>query len=81
MTPNNDEVICPNCVHQFRAIPQNVQQLMLDAGFKPPFTTPPQRKPLTDEQINALFEDGLAFKPYTKIVREIEVAHGIKELA
>ena len=43
MTPNNDEVICPNCVHQFRAIPQNVQQLMLDAGFKPPFTTPPQR--------------------------------------
>lgn len=23
--PNNDEVICPNCVHQFRAIPVNVQ--------------------------------------------------------
>jgi hypothetical protein len=22
---NNDEVICPNCVHQFRAIPVNVQ--------------------------------------------------------
>ena len=43
MTPNNDEVICPNCAHQFRAIPQNVQQLMLDVGFKPPFTTPPQR--------------------------------------
>ena len=24
-TPNMDEVICPNCAHQFRAIPQNVQ--------------------------------------------------------
>jgi len=23
---NNDEVICPNCVHQFRAIPVNVQE-------------------------------------------------------
>lgn len=23
--PNDDEVICPNCVHQFRAIPPNVQ--------------------------------------------------------
>ena len=22
---NNDEVICPNCAHQFRAIPVNVQ--------------------------------------------------------
>ena len=22
---NNDHVICPNCVHQFRAIPVNVQ--------------------------------------------------------
>lgn len=23
--PNNDEVICPKCCHQFRAIPVNVQ--------------------------------------------------------
>jgi hypothetical protein len=23
---NDDEVICPNCVHQFRAIPVNVQE-------------------------------------------------------
>jgi hypothetical protein len=23
--PNNDEVICPQCCHQFRAIPVNVQ--------------------------------------------------------
>jgi hypothetical protein len=26
MHTNNDEVICPNCVTQFRAIPVNVQQ-------------------------------------------------------
>jgi len=28
MEVNNDEVICPNCVTQFRAIPVNVQDLM-----------------------------------------------------
>ena len=38
---NNSEVICPACTHQFRAIPEDVQRLMLDAGFEPPFTTPP----------------------------------------
>ena len=44
--PNNDEVICPKCVHQFRAIPENVQRLMLDAGFEPPFNKPaPQAEP------------------------------------
>lgn len=26
--PNNDEVICPGCVHQFRAIPVNVQDAL-----------------------------------------------------
>ena len=41
--PNNDEVICPKCTHQFRAIPASVQRLMLDAGFEPPFTAPPAR--------------------------------------
>jgi hypothetical protein len=53
---NLDHVICPNCVHQFRAIPKNVQRLMLDASFEPPFTTPPQRTwvGLTDEEISAL---------------------------
>jgi hypothetical protein len=34
-------VICPECSHQFRAIPCDVQRLMLDAGFEPPFTAPP----------------------------------------
>ncbi|MBK5203885.1 MAG: hypothetical protein JJD98_00300 [Polaromonas sp.] len=38
--PNDDHVICPNCCNQFRAIPVNVQRLMLSAGFEPPFTHP-----------------------------------------
>jgi hypothetical protein len=42
MTTDDNHVICPNCVHQFVAIPESVQKLMLDAGFEPPFTTPPQ---------------------------------------
>lgn len=40
--PNSDEVICPDCAHQFRAIHVNVQRLMLDAGFEPPFTAAPK---------------------------------------
>jgi hypothetical protein len=35
-------VICPACCSQFRAIPPDVQRLMLDAGFEPPFTAPPR---------------------------------------
>ncbi len=34
---DNTKVICPNCVHQFRAIPVQVQQLMLSVGLEPPF--------------------------------------------
>lgn len=34
---SNDGVICPGCAHQFRAIPVNVQALLLLAGFSPPF--------------------------------------------
>jgi hypothetical protein len=39
--PDSACVICPECSHQFRAIPCDVQRLMLDAGFEPPFTAPP----------------------------------------
>lgn len=37
ITQNNDEVICPKCVHQFRAIPVNIQKMLLSAGYEPPF--------------------------------------------
>ena len=56
--PNNDEVICPACCTQFRAIPVNVQQLLLDAGFEPPFKPTPQQQPrLTDDEIFDIGED------------------------
>ena len=46
----------------------------------PLYTAPPQRKPLTDEQIESLLmnwpEDGIAFFEFA---RAIEAAHGIKE--
>jgi hypothetical protein len=45
----------------------------------PLYTTPPQRNPLTDEEIGAILEDTNAFgtRLYT-FARAIEAAHGIK---
>jgi hypothetical protein len=42
------------------------------------YTTPPQRKPLTDEQIEQLEQDTCAME-FPETVRAIEAAHGIKE--
>jgi hypothetical protein len=72
---NTDHVICPNCVHQFRAIPQNVQKLMLASGFEPPFTTPPQRTwvGLTDEDYKVLREGVVKQgKPIAWMIEQIE---------
>jgi hypothetical protein len=44
---DDTKVICPECCHQFRAIPVQVQRLMLDAGFEPPFAAKPA--PVTAE--------------------------------
>ena len=47
---------------------------------EPLYTTPPQRKPLTDEEINNL-DKWLEQAPYwrvLKLARAIEAAHGIK---
>lgn len=53
--PNNEHVICPGCAHQFRAIPVQVQQLLLSAGHEPPFLAaqPPREpvQPLSDEDM------------------------------
>ena len=45
------------------------------------YTTPPQRKPLTDEEIGAILEGVNAYgtRLYT-FARAIEAAHGIKEI-
>ena len=50
----------------------------------PLYTIPPQRKPLTDEEITAIFEqfyqhDHPAGWEFTNVCRAIEAAHGIKE--
>ena len=49
-------------------------------GYVPLFTTPPQRKPLTDEQIEAIAKNYALGNPTTPLhfVRAIEAAHGIK---
>ena len=53
--------------------------------WRPLYTHPPQRKPLTDEQIDALWVltpdewDDCNFVLYARITRIIEAAHGIKE--
>ena len=48
---------------------------------QPLYTTPPQRKPLTDEEIGdefVRFQVGGMFTPFLYAVRAIEAAHGIK---
>ncbi len=49
---DNYLVICPECVHQFRAIPVQVQQLMTSVGLEPPFTGPSALTPT--ENVNGL---------------------------
>ena len=49
---------------------------------QPLYTTPPQRKPLTDEEIILIVADCASSHQHTDIhfARAIEAAHGIKEL-
>ena len=51
-------------------------------GSWPLYTTPPQRKPLTDEEIILIVADCASSHQHTDIhfARAIEAAHGIKEL-
>jgi hypothetical protein len=43
----------------------------------PLYTTPPQRKPLTDEEITKIFSTTKGFDFYLNFARAIEAAHGI----
>ena len=51
----------------------------LDSGFIPLYTTPPTRKPLSDNELLRIFEKmpstGMGY--YTTFARAIEQAHGI----
>lgn len=52
----------------------------LNEPMKPLYTTPPQRKPMTDEEIErACVPLGAAMLSFTEVARAIEAAHGIKE--
>ena len=56
-----------------------------DGCTVPLYTTPSQRKPLTDEEIDCLWSQSLAdtegetWLPLREFARAIEAAHGIKE--
>ena len=52
-----------------------------DGCTVPLYTTPPQRKPLTDEQIDHIAKNYALNNPTTPLhfARAIEAAHGIKE--
>ena len=43
----------------------------------PLYTAPPQRKPLTDEEIDSIWDSEKAFADIYAIVRAVERAHGI----
>jgi len=60
---------------------QFVSRDVMEWMLKRYYTTPPQRKPLTDEEIGAILEGVNAYgtRLYT-FARAIEAAHGIKEL-
>lgn len=63
--PNNDHVICPACVHEFRAIPVNVQKMMIDAGFEPPFMEPVKQEPVAwisvEDRLPEVKAEGMGF--------------------
>ena len=54
-------------------------KLSIGENWVPLYTTPPQRKPLTDEEIErACVPLGAAMLSFTEVARAIEAAHGIK---
>lgn len=83
--PDTSLVICPNCCTQFRAIPQDVQRLMIDAGFEPPFVAAPVvREQLTNGEIYTAYiaATNQTLRPQDErlalaFARAIEKAHGI----
>ena len=67
---------CLGSAHFRKQIPRDADV----TSWNPLYALPPQRKPLSDEEIGAILEDINAFgtRLYT-FARAIEAAHGIKE--
>ena len=55
------------------------RMVIADKLRKLAYTTPPQRKPLTDEQLLHIYVTTKGFEFYRVFARAIEAAHGIKE--
>jgi len=57
----------------------NRQKPTYEGNWKPLYTTPPQRKPLTDEEVNGIAKNYALNNPTTPLhfARAIEAAHGI----
>lgn len=55
-----------------------VTKRMVDYVLNKLPTEPPQRKPLTDEQIEDLYFDNFSIRELKEFARAIEAAHGIK---
>jgi hypothetical protein len=67
-------------VHEFYDNCANFSLLQkLPKGKHTLYTTPPQRKPLTDEEIQELWESTASYYNVCDFARAIEAAHGIKE--
>ena len=65
---------------RYVSIAAKVHADTLPLGEHKLYTFPPQRKPLTDEQVAALLEDCIGSLPVAKqLIRAVEAAHGIKE--
>lgn len=82
-TADNNKVICPNCCHQFTAIPVNVQT-RLQALERVPMTEEvalkiAHRRATTYTHRSDPHYSGYAFVPYTLMdfVRDLEAHHNI----
>ena len=79
MTPEQEPVAVVD-VHEFYDNCANFSLLQkLPKGKHTLYTTPPQRKPLTDEEIQELWESTASYYNVCDFARAIEAAHGIKE--
>jgi hypothetical protein len=74
--PEQEPVATVQCIH---GITIGYLEIMQPVGTKL-YTTPPQRKPLTDEDLDLICEKALFCRiSFQQFARSIEAAHGIKE--
>ena len=77
MKPEQEPVACVQDLDEVKR-----KHLVYEKGMDwkdPLYTTPPQRKPLTDEEIQELWESTASYYNVCDFARAIEAAHGIKE--